>query len=365
MRLSDAFSGSSSSCQSPFSKIDCSSAFFAVMKVRRSSTVMRDSFKSASLSFFFFKGRVAAIQTLEGEISMEPEVHLLIFFLRFMYGILSFWAASLVSGNNVFYKKNIFADLSLGNSKRVNQAADSNANFVGMAQHVISNSNSWVPVEPDAWIQDGGNSTFLAGSEYVLRYLKWLELIGMDVEHLHFKRCDKSFKFGGDGESVSRWMVQLPAKLGDKVGRIHCFVIFGATPMLLGRPILKCWMLWLTLVVKGWVYWVVTGKKSATEKVAQCFWNWLMESLMAHNSRMCSSTSSVRMMITIRWPAFWRHACRKSLCPNDVVVTNAKHQHQNVLLMPLTWKRDMKLTMEPICEGGPTPFVKGGLEGGA
>ena len=55
MRLSDAFSGSSSSCQTPFSKIDCSSAFFAVMKVRRSSTVMRDSFKSASLSFFFFQ----------------------------------------------------------------------------------------------------------------------------------------------------------------------------------------------------------------------------------------------------------------------------------------------------------------------
>ena len=108
-----------------------------------------------------------------------------------------------------------------------------------MAQHVISDSNSWVTVEPDACIQDGGASTFLAGSEYVLRYLKWLELIGMDVEHLHFKRCDKSFKFGGDGESVSRWMVQLPAKLGDKVGRIQCFVIFGATPMLLGRPILE------------------------------------------------------------------------------------------------------------------------------
>ena len=49
----------------------------------------------------------------------------------------------------------------------------------------------------------------------------------------------KATKFGGDGGSVSRWMVQLPAKLGDKVGRIQCFVIFGATPMLLGRPILE------------------------------------------------------------------------------------------------------------------------------
>ena len=114
MRLSDAFSGSSSSCQTPFSKIDCSSAFFPVMNVRRSSTVMRDSFKSPSLSFFFFRGRVAAIQTSEGEFSMEPEVNLLIFFLKFMHGILSFCAASLVRGNN------IFANLSLGSSYRVN-----------------------------------------------------------------------------------------------------------------------------------------------------------------------------------------------------------------------------------------------------
>ena len=36
-----------------------------------------------------------------------------------------------------------------------------------------------------------------------------------------------------------RWMVQLPAKLGRKVRRIQCFVIFSATPMLVGRPILE------------------------------------------------------------------------------------------------------------------------------
>ena len=36
-RPSEAFSGSSSSFHTRFSKVDCSSAFFAVMKVRRSS----------------------------------------------------------------------------------------------------------------------------------------------------------------------------------------------------------------------------------------------------------------------------------------------------------------------------------------
>ena len=37
--------------------------------------------------------------------------------------------------------------------------------------------------------------------------------------------------------SVVGWFK--PAKLGDEVGRIQCFVIFGAAPMLLGRPILE------------------------------------------------------------------------------------------------------------------------------
>ena len=54
-----------------------------------------------------------------------------------------------------------------------------------------------------------------------------------------FKRCDKNFKFGGDGEGHSGWMCQIPVNLGGSVGRIQCFVIFGATPILLGRPILE------------------------------------------------------------------------------------------------------------------------------
>ena len=63
-------------------KIDCSSAFFCSHEGERSSTVMGDSFKSASLSFFFFKGRVAAIQTSEGELSVKLELDLWIFELQ-------------------------------------------------------------------------------------------------------------------------------------------------------------------------------------------------------------------------------------------------------------------------------------------
>jgi len=99
---------------------------------------------------------------------------------------------------------------SFGNSpskKRPADGSDNMQNFVRMAQHLISDANNWVTNDPDACIQDGGASTSLAGFEYeyVLRYLMWLELIGMDVEHLQFKRCDKSFKFGGDGVSAAGW----------------------------------------------------------------------------------------------------------------------------------------------------------------
>ena len=123
--------------------------------------------------------------------------------------------------------------------KRAAPPNDDTQNFVGMAQHIISDQNQWISKHPDACVQDGGASTFLAGSEYVLRYLKHLELIGTDMSKIAFKRCNKSFKFGGDGESVSNWMVQLPAKLGGKYGFIQRYVMSGATPLLLGRPILE------------------------------------------------------------------------------------------------------------------------------
>lgn len=126
------------------------------------------------------------------------------------------------------------------NNSPAKKRVASDMNFVGMALHqILQDPNDWVTSEPDACIQDGGASTFLAGSEYLLRYLKWLEGIEFNVHSLQFKRCTKSFKFGGDGETVSHWMVQLPAKLGGKVGRLQRYIIFGATPLLLGRPILE------------------------------------------------------------------------------------------------------------------------------
>ena len=122
------------------------------------------------------------------------------------------------------------------NKKR--PADDSGVVAMAMPTEPFSNDH-WITRDPDACIQDGGASTFLVGSEYLLRYLKWLEHIGFDVQTIPFKRTDKPFKFGGDGEGRAKWMAQLPVNLGGKVGRIQCHVIFGSTPMLLGRPILE------------------------------------------------------------------------------------------------------------------------------
>ena len=125
---------------------------------------------------------------------------------------------------------------SSANKKR--PADDSGMVAMAMPTEPFSNDH-WITRDPDACIQDGGASAFLAGSEYLLRYLKWLEHIGFDVQIIPFKRTDKPFKFGGDGEGQAKWMAQPPANLGGKVGRIQCHVIFGSTPMLLGRPILE------------------------------------------------------------------------------------------------------------------------------
>ena len=100
-------------------------------------------------------------------------------------------------------------------------------------------AGGWLTPDPDACIQDQGASSFLAGSEYILRYLKWLEILGYPMDKLNFKQCDKSFRFGGDATGQSKWMIELPTRLADVGGKIQAYVIYGATPMLFGRPLLE------------------------------------------------------------------------------------------------------------------------------
>ena len=103
----------------------------------------------------------------------------------------------------------------------------------------VVRAGGWVTKEPDMCIQDQGASSFLAGSEYILRYLKWLEVQGYPMNTISFKKCNKSFRFGGDADGHARWMVELPVHFANISGRMQCFIVFGATPMLLGRPVLE------------------------------------------------------------------------------------------------------------------------------
>ena len=106
---------------------------------------------------------------------------------------------------------------------------------------VVDGKGQAAPLVAQACIQDQGASSFLIGSEYAnaLRYFKWLEMIGYPMDKLIFKRCDKSFKSGGDASGHSRWMVELPVKISDRPRRIQTYIIYGATPMLFGRPLLE------------------------------------------------------------------------------------------------------------------------------
>ena len=104
---------------------------------------------------------------------------------------------------------------------------------------VLVRAGGWLTNEPDTCIQDQGASSFLIGSEYALRHIKWLEMIGYPMDELIFKRCDKSFKFGGDASGYSRWMVELPVRISGHPGRVQAYIIYGATSMLFGRPLLE------------------------------------------------------------------------------------------------------------------------------
>ena len=100
-------------------------------------------------------------------------------------------------------------------------------------------AGGWLTDRPDTVIQDQGASSFLMGTEYLLRYIRWLVSKGFDLSQLECKQCDKFFRFGGDAEGHARWMISIPVLLEGVPGRIQAYVIFGATPMLLGRPILE------------------------------------------------------------------------------------------------------------------------------
>ena len=103
----------------------------------------------------------------------------------------------------------------------------------------VVRAGGWVTKEPDMCIQDQGASSFLAGSEYILRYLKWFEVQGYPMNTISFQKCNKSFRFGGDADGHARWMVELPVHFANISGRMQCFIVFGATQCCLDAQFLN------------------------------------------------------------------------------------------------------------------------------
>ena len=91
----------------------------------------------------------------------------------------------------------------------------------------------------DVAMLDPGASAFLCGYGPMGRYLKHLQQLGYPVETILFYRCDRKFHFGGDAESVAKWVARMPMFVNGLYGFAQVFMVPGETPMLCGRPIIQ------------------------------------------------------------------------------------------------------------------------------
>ena len=93
---------------------------------------------------------------------------------------------------------------------------------------------------PDGWfgIQDGGASSMVCGHETLMNIIDYMSDHGLKTSRYQFMATDKTFAFGGDARRSAEWSVRLPVYIKGQHGFIECFVVNGATPLLIGRPIL-------------------------------------------------------------------------------------------------------------------------------
>ena len=88
-------------------------------------------------------------------------------------------------------------------------------------------------------LQDGGASSMVCGHETLMHIIEFMHNKGVPVERYTFHPTTKLFGFGGDATRKADWTVRLPVYVNGASGLIECFLVDGATPLLIGRPILK------------------------------------------------------------------------------------------------------------------------------
>ena len=88
-------------------------------------------------------------------------------------------------------------------------------------------------------IQDGGASSVVCGHETLMQIMDHMQARGFSADHYRFLATDKVFGFGGDASRRADWSVRLPCFIDGRGGFMECFLVEGATPLLIGRPILR------------------------------------------------------------------------------------------------------------------------------
>ena len=79
----------------------------------------------------------------------------------------------------------------------------------------------------------------VCGHETLMKIIDYMRGRGVQPERFLFMPTNKTFGFGGDASRQADWSVRLPVYLSGKAGYMECFIVEGATPLLIGRPILQ------------------------------------------------------------------------------------------------------------------------------
>ena len=79
----------------------------------------------------------------------------------------------------------------------------------------------------------------VCGHETLMKIIDYMRGRGVQPERYLFMPTNKTFGFGGDASRQADWSVRLPVYLSGKAGYMECVIVEGATPLLIGRPILQ------------------------------------------------------------------------------------------------------------------------------
>ena len=91
----------------------------------------------------------------------------------------------------------------------------------------------------DTAVQDGGAASVLGSMKQIKKYLTYLMENGYGIHDITVFECTKGFKYGNSQREVTNRCLMLPMFLGGRRVDVLTYVIQGAAPILIGRPLLE------------------------------------------------------------------------------------------------------------------------------